>query len=196
MRFTEYAPDGKRKRVVFSTGTTDEDAAKVALAERARKMGYATSEERHVEAVLEIGRNIENERLRMEKERAEAEAKRRAEAEAAAKIESERRAITIEAAFSYYRASKKRPDSGERTLAGYETQFGIFARWVAEKFPAAVKMRDFTPEMAEKFLDHLEKTRSRNTAFGLSVERPFVASAFYLHITAFNLVCLVACIIT
>ena len=163
MRFTEYAPDGKRKRVVFSTGTTDEDAAKVALAERARKMGYATSEERHVEAVLEIGRNIENERLRMEKERAEAEAKRRAEAEAAAKIESERRAITIEAAFSYYRASKKRPDSGERTLKGYETQFGIFARWVAEKFPAAVKMRDFTPEMAEKFLDHLEKTRSRNT---------------------------------
>ena len=96
----------------------------------------------------------------LDQEREAEEAKRR-EAEEAARRDAN--AITIDAAFAYYRDSAKRPDSGEKTLLGYERQFEIFAQWMKMNFPKVAYIRDITPEAAEAFLKHLAQTRSRAT---------------------------------
>lgn len=106
-------------------------------------------------AVREL-QGVEAEREEAEKAAAEAERKRADE-------EADRRAVKIADAFALYEASKKRPDSGERTLSGYRSQYAAFATWTATHYPDRPKMRDFTPDMAEDFLEHLEQTRSRNT---------------------------------
>ena len=90
----------------------------------------------------------------------------RREAAARAKVEADerdRKAVRIADAWPLYVASKKRPDSGARTLDGYRSQYEAFADWCAKNLPDTPKMRDFTPAMAESFIDHIEKTRSRNT---------------------------------
>ena len=38
--------------------------------------------------------------------------------------------LTIEDAWSTYLKSANRPDSGERTLKGYASQFEMFAKWL------------------------------------------------------------------
>ena len=87
------------------------------------------------------------------------------EKEAAARLaeEAERRAVAISAAWPLYVASKKRPDSGQRTLAGYEAQYRIFAEWMARNHPEQPKLRDVNPATAEQFIGHIQQTRSRNT---------------------------------
>ena len=87
----------------------------------------------------------------------------KAEAEAHEAAERDRRAILIAGAFPIYEESKRRPDSGARTLAGYEAQYTIFEKWCAEHYPDKPRLCDFTPDMAEAFIRHIEKTRSRNT---------------------------------
>ena len=87
---------------------------------------------------------------------AKEDAKRRAE-------ETDAKAITISGAWEHYEKSKKRPDSGPRTLEGYRGQYAAFVSWVTAKHGDKLKMRDFTPKMAEAFIDHIEKTKSRNT---------------------------------
>ena len=170
MRFTERDPaSGKSKRVSFSTGTADLDEARKTLADRAAKLGYSpnTTHEEHVaklrEAAGDIQARIDRDRAQLERE---AEARRDAErkaAEKAAAAERDRNAVTFAEAWVLYASSKKRPDSGDRTLAGYEAQYSTFVSWLKAKHPRVTKMRDFTPTMAEEFIDHLDSTRSRAT---------------------------------
>lgn len=163
MRFSERTPDGKTKRVVWSTHTADLTEARRILNDKRSTLGFGADDQTHEEKLLEARRNIDNERLRTEKERAEREAKAKREAEDAAQTERDRRAVTFAEAFVIFRTSKRRPDSGEVTLSHYESQYNRFAEWVKVNHPDVVKMRDFTPPMAEAFIDHVEKTFSRNT---------------------------------
>ncbi len=96
------------------------------------------------------------ERERLERQRAEEQAKEQAKAE-------QERAIPVAGAFEFYKASDKRPDSGPRTLAGYETQYNAFADWIKQHYPKAEKLRDITPAIASAFMSHLKKSLSRNT---------------------------------
>lgn len=95
--------------------------------------------------------------------RLQEEKKRREEAAKNAALEKERNSISISAAFVYYSSSKRRPDSGERTLRGYESQFSYFAKYMADHHPEITKIHAVTPQIAEEFLTHLEGVVSRNT---------------------------------
>lgn len=99
--------------------------------------------------------------IRAEKEAIEQKA--RVEASDRAKRKEDERAINLADAWPLFVASKKRPDSGPRTLEGYKTQYTIFVQWLKTNHPDKPKMRDVTAEVAEEFIKHLESTKSKNT---------------------------------
>ena len=111
-------------------------------------------------------RELEKNQLKLQgvkediKKAVEAQAKKDAEERAA---EADRVAVKIADAWPLYVASKKRPDSGARTLRGYEAQYKIFADWMREHHPDKPKLRDVSASTAEAFIDYIEQTRSRNT---------------------------------
>jgi len=141
---------------------------------KSKTLAATTLEEARTELAQLLGnadifaqeRELEKTQLKLQgvregvKKAVEAQAKKDAEERAA---EADRRAIKIADGWPFYVASKKRPDSGQRTLAGYEAQYKVFAEWMKTNHPDQPKLRDVTPETAESFIDHIEKTRSRNT---------------------------------
>jgi len=85
--------------------------------QKAAERGFdGRDEAAHIDALLAVRRNLDNEHARLERERVEREA-----------AERDRNAVTFSDAFMIYADSAKRPDSGERTLANYEQQFATFA---------------------------------------------------------------------
>jgi integrase len=57
----------------------------------------------------------------------------------------------IAGAWMDYLAAPNRPDSGESTLRQYEFQYAAFARWMQEKHPEIVTLRDVTQPIAEEY---------------------------------------------
>lgn len=170
MRFTERdKATGKVRRIAKSTGTDDLDEARKKLTEEAIRLGYGAnvSQEEHIaklqKAAGDIKAKIEHDKAKLEHEAEERRKIERKAAEDAAAAERDRNAVTFSEAWCLYADSKKRPDSGARTLAGYESQYQTFTSWLKTKYPTVTKMRDFTPTMAEAFIDHLDNTRSRST---------------------------------
>jgi len=68
-----------------------------------------------------------------------------------AKIEKSKASLLMNDAFQAYRESPNRPDSGSRTMDGYESQFKRFTTWMGEKYPEVQELRHVTREMAFKF---------------------------------------------
>jgi len=64
-------------------------------------------------------------------------------------------ALTIQDAWDTYVNSTQRPDSGPRTLTGYESQFRLFASWMGEKYPSCPEMRQVTSEIADQYASYL-----------------------------------------
>lgn len=147
--------DGKRIRKTKTLDATNADEARAALQELSQG-GAAFTQERELTKTVAALSGVRAEIA----EAAEREAQEQAEANRA---DAERRALAVADAWPVYVASKKRPDSGARTLTGYEAQYKTFAKWCADHKPPVVKMREVTPELAEAFIDHIEKTRSRST---------------------------------
>lgn len=147
--------DGERRRKTKTLEAVTVEEAREELS-KLSEGGAAFTQERELEKTERELRGIRADIEAEAQRKAKEEARRRAD-------EDEARAITIADAWTHYEASKKRPDSGARTIAGYRAQYTIFAAWTAKHYPDRPKMRDFAPNMAEAFLDHLEKIRSRNT---------------------------------
>ena len=63
--------------------------------------------------------------------------------------------LTIEDAWSTYLKSANRPDSGERTLKGYASQFEMFAKWLNQNHQARNCLCDVTPELAQEYASHI-----------------------------------------
>lgn len=80
-----------------------------------------------------------------------------------AKIEEEAPALCILGAWTAYRDAPNRPDSGERTLQGYDSQFGRFVEWMAATHPNIRELRQVTEEMAYQFAAELGRSQSPNT---------------------------------
>ena len=59
--------------------------------------------------------------------------------------------LAIAGAWRDYLAAPNRPDSGESTLRQYEFQYAAFARWMQEKYPHIVTLRDVTQPIAEEY---------------------------------------------
>lgn len=51
--------------------------------------------------------------------------------------------------------SPLRPDSGDRTLEGYETHFKRFVAWLADRHPKVDHLHEVTPAMAADYARHL-----------------------------------------
>jgi site-specific recombinase XerD len=56
-------------------------------------------------------------------------------------------------------AAPNRPDSGESTLRQYEFQYAAFARWMQEKYPHIITLREVTQQIAEEYAASLNHGR-------------------------------------
>jgi len=65
--------------------------------------------------------------------------------------------LTLVKAWESYVASVNRPDSGSRTLAGYEAQWRQFVDWVAKTRPAVTKLRQVSAPLAEAYAEYMLK---------------------------------------
>lgn len=63
--------------------------------------------------------------------------------------------LTIGDAWPIYLKSANRPDSGERTLKGYASQFKRFAKWLNQNHQECVRLCDVTPEITQEYASHL-----------------------------------------
>ena len=145
-------PVFKPKYVTESTGTYDLDDAREYLSKRTADLAL-DKQERTIDKLIEKKDAIAYQRLQLEKQKEE---------EAKAK-EKAAPSMTLMEAFKYYRESSKRPDSGERTLNGYEGQYGMFVDWIHENHSEITEVRQVTSEMADEFCSHLKRSRSVNT---------------------------------
>ena len=78
-------------------------------------------------------------------------------------IEDAKPATALADGFDAYRQSTERPDSGDRTMSGYESQYGRLARWMETHYPDAKEMRHVSRAMAEAFMADLAASNSANT---------------------------------
>ena len=94
---------------------------------------------------------------------------------AVARLEDERTpALSVADAWEAYLAAPNKPDSGPRTLAGYESQWNRFADWMKTTHPNTPAMRDVTRELAGEYAADLSQH--------------FGASTYNKHIALLSLV--------
>ena len=77
--------------------------------------------------------------------------------------EAQKPALYIADAWNAYERATNRPDSGPRTLSGYEGQYKIFENWIKDKHPNTIELRHITQEVADEFIGNIGATRSPNT---------------------------------
>lgn len=88
---------------------------------------------------------------------------RKAEAE---RLTDERTpALRIVDTWSAFVASPTRPDSGERTMEGYETHWTIFRDWLKRVHPDCEHLRDVTPDMADAYARELAGEKKSASTF-------------------------------
>ena len=79
------------------------------------------------------------------------------------RIEDEMPALKIDSAWPAYVNAPNRPDSGKRTMDGYESQFQHFTKWMLKNHPAVTELRAVTEEIAFEFAGELGRTNTPNT---------------------------------
>jgi len=67
--------------------------------------------------------------------------------------------LPISATWATYLTTTNRPDSGPKTLATYELQWGRFVAWLQKTHPAIGNLRDVTFAVASDFVNHLLETK-------------------------------------
>lgn len=73
--------------------------------------------------------------------------------------------LTIANAWTAYKDSQNRPQSGETTLKDYQIQFGIFCKWLKNQPENPIYLRDVTPELATRFAVYLNNSGRSATTF-------------------------------
>ena len=79
------------------------------------------------------------------------------------RIADKKPALAIVDAFEAYRASRRRPRSGPRTLADYKGYFNHLAQWLKTNRPDLEELRHVGKAEAEKYTDDFEKNHSAGT---------------------------------
>ncbi len=95
-------------------------------------------------------------------------------------------AVTLTNAWEAYAAAVNRPDSGPRTLKGYETQWRQFTDWMQEKNPACTELKQVTVRIAEAYAGYL--LGETCDAKGEVVKRSFSTNTFNKHVRLLELV--------
>jgi integrase len=63
--------------------------------------------------------------------------------------------VAIKDAWDVYLKAPNRPDSGARTIKGYESQFRMFSAWIGKNYPQCQLLRHVTPAIAEEYATYL-----------------------------------------
>ncbi|MCG2660571.1 MAG: tyrosine-type recombinase/integrase [Kiritimatiellae bacterium] len=113
------------------------------------------------------------------------------------------RSLAIDDVWKTYKESQTRPDSGDRTLDGYQSQFHLFADWLKQHDPKCKHLAQVTPTIAEEYASYLQndgnypkshRTKKRKSAEEAQQEEPtpkkaFSMNTFNKHIRLLELVC-------
>ena len=134
-----WTVDGKT--YTRTTGTSDRREAEKILAEIVAPFAAKSDAER-----------LENLAVKIEGRKAEIR-----------RYEDSKPALALADGFEAYRRSTERPDTGARTLDGYEAQYNRLVRWAADNAPDAKEMRNFTRATADAFVKHLADELSANS---------------------------------
>ena len=104
--------------------------------------------------------------------------------------------MTLEKAWEAYVASVNRPDSGPRTLEGYEAQWRQFVEWVAATRPAVTELRQVSSAVAEQYAEYMLKEirktvpakKEGEEPTEIVVKRPFTTNTYNKHVRVMELV--------
>jgi integrase len=85
--------------------------------------------------------------------------------------------VSLANVWSVFVDSANRPDSGPRTLRGYQSQWTQFVEWLAQSHPTMTQMRDVTAEVAEEYAAYMlreirEKQKVRKKLEGDDTAEP------------------------
>ena len=141
-------PDGKRKRISKSTHCKNIEDARAFLENELKNLTL-DDEEKFVDRLLDAKKLINVERQEI--------------AEQKAREEDAKPALAIADGFEAFKSSKRRKDCGERTLAGYESQYETFANWMKKAYPKVTELRKVTAAEADAFSSYLLTSYSANT---------------------------------
>ena len=133
--------NGKPKVYVKTTGTSDKREAEAKLAEFVAPYKLGSQEKILQNQVAVLG-GI------------------RAEIQ---KYEDEKPATGILESWTAYRNAPNRPDSGARTMEGYESQFERFTNWMQKNHPTVTELRGVTEEIAYQFAGELGRKLTPNS---------------------------------
>jgi integrase len=90
---------------------------------------------------------------------------RSAEKKAQAAIDDAHPPLAIADAWTAYERAKKRPDSSERTLSGYESAWKRFKAWMNKTHPDKTFMRDIDAEIASDYAQQLTADKVASSTF-------------------------------
>ena len=133
--------DGRRKAFTRSTETGDKDEAIKKLAEYVAPYRLGSKEKILRNQVAELG----GVKAQIQK------------------FEDEKPSLDLASAWAAYTDAPNRPDSGQRTMAGYASQFERFAVWMKKTHPAVTELRSVTEEIAFQFAGEIGKKLTPNS---------------------------------
>jgi integrase len=73
--------------------------------------------------------------------------------------------LGLDESWDRYVASPSRPDSGPNTLAGYESHFDQFKKWLEGKYPGVKTLKDVSPTIAAAYAAHLTSRKLTGNRF-------------------------------
>lgn len=166
---------GERKRITRATGKDNREEACAELDRLAAELGIkgaavnptkANLTAKQLAARQEFNRRMNEKANALAHEQKKlADERQRLEDKKTAALEAEKRrnAIGIADAFVYYRASLKRPQSGDRTLWDYECNYDHFASWMKEHHPEISKLFEVSSKIADEYAALVKNTYAYTT---------------------------------
>jgi integrase len=154
--FSVVDATGKKSRICRTTGETNEAAARKKLAQWADDFATKNAVSRKDEDRQALTERLAEKTAAIEKQIEKARKEHEAAIEALP-------ALALDFAWEAYRRSQARPDTGERTLADYESYYYALADWMTAHYPGMKELRQITRTEAEAFAAELRETRSAGT---------------------------------
>lgn len=148
--------DGTKKRICRSTGEHELDKAREKLEKFTADFGMRNAIGRDEEDRAALAERLKVAQLTVAADAAKLAEQRRAAMDALP-------ALPISHAWTAYKNSAERPDTGERTLSDYEGYVGGLETWIAANHPAIKELRQITRTEAEAYATYLRANRSAGT---------------------------------
>jgi len=88
-----------------------------------------------------------------------------------AKIEEKKKGrLKLGDVWDAFIASRRRPDSGEKTLASYESKWRLLRLWLAERHPSLEFIDEVKESIAEEYLGHIWKEGASGNTYNKHIQ--------------------------